>query len=189
MDVKFADFGFYNIDPTYLKYLHQIDTEVYYSETKDYSNKPFIGILFVIDDYKYFIPLTSRKQKHAKWKNVNNTYYLVYEIIARKWLKPNDVYKDVQDPNKCVKILAALDIKKMIPVPDSVYHKVDFEKEDDTKYKRLMEKEYLFCQTIQDGILERAAKIYLEQKKTGVVYKMYCNFAKLEEACDSYQKG
>ncbi len=32
------------------------------------SKSPFLGILVTIDTYSYFIPLTSGKPKHAKWK-------------------------------------------------------------------------------------------------------------------------
>ena len=50
----------------------------------------------------------------------------------------------------------------------------------------LLEKEYRCCQKIQDGILTKAKQIYSEQKQTGTVFPYYCNFAKLEAACDAY---
>ena len=51
----------------------------------------------------------------------------------------------------------------------------------------LLEKEYRFCQKIQDGILSKVTQIYREQKETGKVYPMYCNFSRLEDACNQYQ--
>jgi hypothetical protein len=47
MSVEFKDFGFYNIDMPYLKYLHDnVDTEIYYSEDKAYDRKPFLLLRF-----------------------------------------------------------------------------------------------------------------------------------------------
>ena len=39
---------------------------------------------------------------------------------------------------------------------------------------------------IQDGILAKAKQIYTEQKQAGTVFPYYCNFSKLEAACDAY---
>ena len=187
MKPKFADFGFYHVNTAYLKYLHdEIDTEVYYSEVKNYERKPFLGVIVNIEDYQYFIPLTSRKTKHLKWKNVGNTHYLIYETVDKKELRRGDIFKPVPDSDTVLKLLSALDIKKMIPVPADCYEKVDFNAETDLRYKALLEKEYFFCQSVQDGILEKALKIYHEQKESGVVHKMYCNFSKLEEACKTW---
>ena len=189
MNVSFEDFGFYHVDTTYLKYLHdEIDSEVYYSEEKDYGNKPFLGVLLVIDSYHYFIPLTSRKPKHAKWKNVGASHYLIYEVIDKQEIRRGDVVKPSGKNEQFLKIFAALDIKKMIPVPKELAIRVDFKQVTDKRYGDLMEKEYRFCQSVQDGILSRASQIYKEQKETGIVHKMYCDFSQLEIACDRYEQ-
>ena len=65
MTAKLENLGLYNIDVNYLEYLHSIDSEVQFSLEKDYSQKPFLGILVLVDTYTYFIPLTSAKPKHA----------------------------------------------------------------------------------------------------------------------------
>ena len=85
-----------------------------------------------------------------------------------------------------LKIFAALDLKKMIPVREAQYTRIDFSALHDRKYADLLEKEYRFCQKIQDGILTKVTQIYREQKETGKVHPMYCDFAKLEIACDEY---
>ena len=69
MNVSFEKFGLYNVDTNYLCYLNSIEPEVQFSSDKDYEQKPFLGIVVLIEDYFYFIPLTSGKRKHAKWKN------------------------------------------------------------------------------------------------------------------------
>ena len=187
MNVVFKGFGFYNVDLAYLQYLNKIDSEVRFDQDKAYDHKPFLGIIVFIEGRDYLIPLTSGKLKHKTWKNVGEAHYLVYEIVSKKDLRPKDIYKPYS-PTEVMKVLAALDIKKMIPVKEGVYSAINFDLLEDKKYADLLEKEYRFCQKIQDGILAKAKQIYFEQKLTGKVHNMYCNFAKLEAACDTYQR-
>lgn len=185
MNVQYNDFGLYTVDVAYLRYLHEHDSEVRFSEHKPYEKKPFIGIIAFIGAYTYFIPLTSAKQKHSRWKTVSQTHYLIYEVIDKAKVSEKDIVKPYND-SEAIKIFAALDIKKMIPVPDGLYSKIDFDKIDDKKYKKLLVYEFLFCQDIQDGILAKAKEAYTKQKFTGKVFPMFCNYAKLEQACNKY---
>ena len=185
MKIEFKDFGFYLIDEAYLKYLHSLDPEVRYDEYKNYEKKPFVGILVIIDKYTFFLPLTSAKRKHKNWNNVDKTHYLIYEIIDKTDAKTFDVVKPFSD-SQVIRIMAALDIKKMVPVPEGLYTRKDFTNEPDQKYRDLLRKEYRFCLGIQQGILDRAKAIYKEQKETGKIYKFYCNYGLLENACDKY---
>lgn len=185
MDVKFEQIGLYNVSEEYLRYLNKIEPEVQYSEDKEYGQKPFLGIIVLIDTYSYFIPLTSGKKKHTKWKNVGPAHYLIYEKVEKTELKHNDVFKSVSD-TQALKIFAALDIKKMIPVKEGLYSRINFSELEDVKYADLLEKEYRFCQKIQDSILAKVKQVYSEQKETGKVYPIYCDFSKLEIACNQY---
>ena len=47
-------YGFYTVNPDYLEYLNQIDSEVYYYSSYRNSIKPFIGIIVGIENYNYF---------------------------------------------------------------------------------------------------------------------------------------
>ncbi|MCD7827688.1 MAG: type III toxin-antitoxin system ToxN/AbiQ family toxin [Clostridiales bacterium] len=187
MVIEFDEFGIYNVDIKYLEYLHDnIDKEVYYRPTR-YETKPFLGLVVGIDEYTYFIPFTSCKQKHLKWKNTTKDHYIIYEIVEVGKLPENAVYK-MTDENMAKHILAVLDMKKMIPVPNGFYSKVNFSEVSDLKYRTLLEKEYYFCQEIQNGILSRVCEIYTFQKSTGVVHKFYCNFKALEAGCSAYEE-
>lgn len=186
MDVRFENLGLYNVNLDYLKYLNSIDPEVQFTHEKDYTKKPFLGIVVIIDSYTQLIPLTSSKPKHIKWKNVGTAHYLIYEQVEKTELRKNDVFKSTSD-TKALKILAALDIKKMIPVYDGLYSRINFDKLTDQRYADLLEKEYRFCQKHQNGIISKVTQVYTEQKETGKVYPMYCNFAKLEAACAQYK--
>lgn len=135
------------MDVAYLKHLHDdVDSEVYYPTDK-YDTKHFLGILVGIENYTYFIPFSSSKVRHLKWKNVASDHYLIYEIVNKNILSRNAVCK----PHKgdlVFHILAVLDIKKMIPVPNGLYNKIDFSSVSDSAYKSLREKEYRFCLSI-----------------------------------------
>jgi ABC-type multidrug transport system ATPase subunit len=83
-------------------------------------------------------------------------------------------------------ILSVMDIKKMIPVVDGVYSRVNINPEDkDTdevkKYKDLLNKEYSFCLKIIDEVIVKANKLYDKQMATGKVIKFCCDFKVLEE--------
>lgn len=61
--------------------------------------------------------------------------------------------------------MSVLDIKKMIPVPDDVYERIEFDDLGDERYQDLFEKEYAFCLTIKDKIRTRAEKFISIKKK------------------------
>ena len=184
---KYAQYGFYTIDFEYLKYLYSIDTEVFYSASYENSPKPFIGIIIIVDDYKYFIPLTSAKEKHRKFKNICDEHFLVYELIPKSRNIKGDIYKPYSEDQK-MHILSALITKKMIPVPEGAYHQVIFTDLTDRPYIDLLQKEYDFCLSIKDKVLERAEKIYISQKQSGKVLPTYCSFELCEKASKKWGK-
>lgn len=179
---------FINIDWNYLKKLHEVCSEVYY-KPRGYDNKPYIGILINNSGRKYVIPLTSAKEKHKAWKNVNKECYLIYEMAKRNDMRDSDIWVELESDN--VKhILSAMDIKKMIPIIDGVYSRVninpeDTDSDDIKKYKSLLNKEYSFCLKIINEVMEKADKLYNKQMSTGKVAKFCCDFRALEEVVDS----
>ncbi len=104
---------FINIDQSCLKKLHDACSEVYY-KLSGYENKPYIGIL-IKNDRKYVIPLSSVKEKHKTWKNVDKECYLVYEMAKKYSMGQGDIWVAAEEDD--VKhILSVMDIKKMIPI-------------------------------------------------------------------------
>lgn len=178
-------FGFYSINAEYLKYLHDKDSEVYYNIKYHTLKKPFIGIIIGLGQVKYFIPLTSAKEKHKKWKNVSDTHFLIYEFVKSSLNIQDHIYKS-DDGHKKIHILSVLDIKKMIPVPDGEFEYIDFDQLGDDRYKDLFEKEYAFCLKIKSKILSKAEELYNDQKKNKVIRKMCCDFIKLENALNEW---
>ena len=141
---EFENFGFYTIDADYLEYLNNKNSEVYYNASYRNAIKPFVGIIIDMTECKYFIPLTSAKEKHKKWKNSCDEHFLIYEVIDKSVNISGDVYKEYSKDKK-MHVLSVLDIKKMIPVPDDAYKRIIFDELGDERYQDLFEKEYAFC--------------------------------------------
>lgn len=88
---------FININQNYIKELNKICSEVYYKEN-GYDNKPYVGILVNKENKSYVIPLSSAKDKHKSWKNVNQDCYLVYEYSLKTKMGDSDIW--VQEKNE-----------------------------------------------------------------------------------------
>lgn len=185
---SFKDFGLYHIDIDYIKYLNFVDPEVRYDDSRNYTKKPFLGILFTMGDKKYFIPLTSAKAKHKTWDLSSKEYYLITGEVHKKDIRPAAIIRSYDEKTGVgIEILAVLDLKKMFPVCEGKYHKIIFNDEPDKNYRSLLIKEYLFCVGIKKEILAKAKTLYDSQIATGVIYSFCCNFKLLEEASDKYQ--
>lgn len=181
---------FVNIDQDYLKELHKACPEVYY-KSANYESKPYIGVLVNNDDKQYVIPLSSAKEKHKTWKNVNQECFLVYEYADEVKMGKKDIWVRENDGKKVKHVMSVIDVKKMIPIKEGLYSIVNMNKqESDTKemcqYKDLLNKEYIFCLKIMDDVVSKANKLYEKQMKTKKVAKFCCDFEVLEQVCDTY---
>ncbi len=178
---KFKSFGIYNVsDLAYLKDLHDVDSQVQYSGTRNYAAKPFLGIS-LIGGYNYLIPLSSPKQNHSALNIEGTSHFLIYEEVDSLYTrKHQDVFKKLND--KELKILAILDVCKMIPVPQKFCSRIDF-RDRSKKYNNLLQKEYRFCRSIQDKIYNTANSVYSRQKNSGIIIQCCCNFNALEKVC------
>ncbi len=181
---------FINIDSNYIKKLNLVCPEVYYKSV-GYDNKPYIGILINEENRSYAIPLSSAKEKHKNWKNINQECYLVYEYALKSKMGDADIWVQDNDENMVKHIMAVIDIKKMIPVKSGVYKETNLNKENtDTpetvRYKDLLNKEYSFCLKIVGDLIKKANRLYNSQMATGKVKKFCCDFKLLEQVCDTY---
>ena len=91
----------YTISEEYNETLFKDDPEVRRA-TDNKKTRPFVGVLFTLENRNYFAPLTSPKPKHLTMKN-NEEIYKLDE--GRRGI---------------------IDFCKMIPVPDSQLEKIDF---------------------------------------------------------------
>lgn len=61
------NFSFYRINADYCEFLRNADPCVPYT-MQDKSLRPFVGIVFSLNAYHYYAPLTSPKPKHLRMK-------------------------------------------------------------------------------------------------------------------------
>lgn len=98
---------FITIDQNYLKTLHDSCREVYYKPT-GYEKKPYIGILIEENGIEYVIPLSSAKEKHKNWKNIDTDRFLIYENCSKTTLSKNAIYKENKDGTVTISMTAGV---------------------------------------------------------------------------------
>ena len=176
----------YTIDINYVRYLWTHDTEVFFDELRAdiYGRKPYVGILIAENEFKYFVPLTSAKLKHSSWSPVSKYSMLVLKAVESDESMAAAIYKTIE--NNKYQILAALDFRKMIPVKDGLFSKIDIETIEDEKYRDLLRSEYQFLRPKWRIIVEHSANLYRKQLETGFPVRCGCNFRNLEKACIEY---
>ncbi len=113
----------YNINPSYVDQLHNLDYRVEKHHGK--HSKPYLGIILKINNIHYFVPLSSPQPKHKH----------MYESLTF-----------VKITNRS-QLLSVLNINNMIPVPIGFYHKIDINKISDLKYRDLLNAEKIACRT------------------------------------------
>lgn len=166
---------FITLTSNYLKYLG-----IYENKVSLKANRPFIGIVFKVNNKEYFAPLSSPKEKHKR-------------------MKTNIDFFKIDKGN-----LGIINFNNMIPVinNDICRNKLDLEmlskslNTDDIKYFRLLKNQLKYCEKNKNIILAKAEKIYniftknLEklsesQKK---MYRRVNNFKVLEHASKEFEK-
>ena len=105
---------FINVNQDYLKYLHDYCPEVYF-KTVSYENKPYLGILINDGEMQYVIPLSSAKQKHKAWKNIDSDRFLIFEKCNKDNVSSKAICKEMPD-GSIEHLLSVIDLKKMIPI-------------------------------------------------------------------------
>ena len=181
---------FININQDYLKYLNEYCPEVYYKPIS-YDNKPYLGILINNEGQEYVVPISSAKKKHESWKNIESDRFLIYEKYDRLPDDPNAVCKQLPD-GTIEHLLSVIDLKKMIPVKDGLYTRVNLihsntDSEEIRNYKNLMNKEFAFCLKLLNLMINKVNKIYEKQISSGKIVKYCCDFKLLEEKCKDYE--
>ena len=166
---------FITLTSNYLKY-----SGIYENKVSLKANRPFIGIVFKVNNKEYFAPLSSPKEKHKR-------------------MKTNIDFFKIDKGN-----LGIINFNNMIPVinNDLCRNKLDLEmlskslNTDDIKYFRLLKNQLEYCEKNKNIILAKAEKIYNiftknldklseSQKK---MYRRVNNFKVLEHASKEFEK-
>lgn len=156
------------VNSNYCDFLRKYDKRVPYNAGEK-ELRPFIGILFEIENCQYFAPLSSPKPKHIK---LLNTLDLI-KIDGGK--------------------LGVINLNNMLPVYINNYELIDLDKTND---KRLNHSRIILLRNQLRWLNTNKVEIY---KKSTTLYKKYvngllpvnvtnrcCDFKLLEEKCREY---
>ncbi len=123
----------YNIKDSYISYLREFDQLVLENKRE---SRPYVGIVFEINNMKYYVPFTSPKLKHTRMRNGKD-----FRKIA------NGVY-------------GAINFNNMIPVPDNALVLKDIENEPNIQYKNLLINQFESIKEEEDIIKSTAERLH-----------------------------
>lgn len=166
----------YHVQERYIKYLRNFDNKV--TIVKDRGKaRPYVGIVFQINQYKYFAPFSSPEKNEDG--EINEEYRLHYS-------KNNNItYEKIENLK-----YGTIKINNMIPIPESQLIYFEINDIQDEKYREILEDQFIYCDNNKVRILNKANKLY----KMVTIYKnvhfvgISCNFKLLEEKCLEYQQ-
>ena len=154
-------FRFYHIQEKYINFLHSGDSRVQFNKGQ---RRPYVGIVLVINNIKYYVPLESPKPNHGKIRSGGPVLKL--------------------DEGR----LGLMGFNNMIPVPDCALVYFDFNDVEDIKYRNLLINQLNYCNGIKEIIINRANTTYQKavSGKVPLYNKVCCNYKKLEGMAVSY---
>lgn len=165
-------------DKNYVEYLHNYDYKV---GRVDYGDKLklHVGILLEINHSKFYVPVSSPKEKHMHMKN------------------SLDFHKIEDDNNH---LYAVININNMIPIPDQCITRLKYNEierfrifhteKEKTNYIYLLQKEKAIIDKLDLTLQNKANKLYCKvaQNPDSNLAKRCCNFKLLEAKAKEYSK-
>lgn len=159
------ELALYKIDADYLKFLHTIDSRV----SVKFNNRPFVGVLTMINGVKYVLPLTSQtteeRKKRGKKKRAAVMTTFVREHNGRE--------------------IANILHNNMIPVLDSVVSLIPI----DTRINTYEANEIRYIRKNADEIIKKANMVYQKRvtNYNEFFLKACCDFKKLENEMNDFR--
>ncbi len=155
------------IKEDYIKYLRTKECKVL---TNKNEKRPYIGVVYIINNVNYYIPLSSPKPKHKKMKNAKDFHKI-----------KNGEY-------------GVINFNKMIPVNKECIIDFDFKDEQDENYRNLLQNQYKALISIESVVIRKSENLYRlfhtddsELTKADIAVKeRCCNFDLLEQMCKAY---
>ena len=151
--------NFYKINETYIEPLQIIDSDVRIS-TGEKSTRPYVGVVFTIQDRLFFAPLSSP----AKFPNTLNSNDLKIAKAKKSNIEKRRLSIKVIN-NKHVHLCNVI-IGKIIPVPSSQISEISINNllsstvSSERKYGDLFQKEYYAINAMKDTIYDKALRFY-----------------------------
>ena len=156
----------YKVDPAYLRFMHGIDPRV----SVKFNNRPFIGIITMLNGISYVLPLTSQttqeRQKEGKKKRAAHITTFVKDSAG----------------NEIANILH----NNMLPVLEGLYTPLEIDPETDTYESN----EIRYIRKNKDAIIKKAQAVYENRtnNSTPFLEKTCCDFKNLEAHYQSFRK-
>ena len=164
------NFKIVQVDTNYCNYLRKFDNKVSYNMGSK-KIRPFIGVLFRIDKWEYFAPLSSPKLKHKKMRNTLDFYKI----------------KDGE--------LGAINFNNMIPVTKNNYIEIDLNKKPsnakEKNYHKLLQEQLAWLNANKIQIKSKSYKLYMKYKNNKLspnIKNRCCNYLLLETKCLEFAK-
>ncbi len=156
------------VDSDYCDYLRKFDSKVAYNKF-DKELRPFIGVLFKVNNCEYFAPLSSPKPKHLNMKNSLDFFKI----------------------NKGE--FGAVNFNNMIPVTKENYTLVDLDREtsnvSEMKYQSMLKEQLRWLNSNYEQVKNKSHKLYTlftEKKLPKNIMDRCCDFKLLESKCEIY---
>ena len=156
------------VDSDYCNFLRKYDDKVSYNAGNK-ELRPFVGILFTVNNCEYFAPLSSPKPKHIKLKNTLDL------------IKINDG------------IYGVVNFNNMIPVTNNNYTEFDLNKKTNGKNEQyriqLLNNQLRWLTSNKKDIYQKSKilyNLYINDKLPRNVKDRCCNYLLLEEKCVEY---
>lgn len=158
-----ATLRIYRISDHYIRFLHSRDGRVQYNKC---ARRPYVGVVFNIGGFKYFVPMESPKPNHEKIKAGKH----ILKLEGGKY--------------------GMLGFNNMVPVHQDALVAFDIEAEPDVKYRELLKRQVTICNRQKADISTRAQDTYFDvvNQKNKFLMGISCDFKKLEAACKAYKK-
>lgn len=157
------------LDVQYCNYLRNFDHKVPYNYGEKES-RPFVGVLFKVNECMYFAPLSSPKPKHLKIRSNLDFFKL--------------------DSGR----LGAINFNNMIPVTKRNIIELDLDKicmtKSEKKYIKLLKEQLFWLNRNKERLYGRSKKLYdkyIDGTLDPNIAKRCCNFQLLEEKCKEYE--
>lgn len=172
---------FCHINEFYLLHLQQVEPKIMHPDSfyPDGSRKKFaIGVLFEINGFNYYAPISSIKHHQVNVTDSNKLHpdykQFCFPVRVKRY--------------KVEQIVALVRLDFMFPVSDSEFFPVPFNTLDQ-EYQIFVRSQYLYCKKNMDVIREKAKFIYdsrVDSLATQHVKEKCCDFILLEASMEQW---
>ena len=152
-----SELKLYEISEEYISYISTVEKNVFSSKENDRNHtRKYLGIVYSINEYNYYIPLSSPKNSDYRIENgvqkIRGSIVPIIRITS-------------QSSSGELELKGTLKLSNMIPVPTSELFLYDMDHEPDLFYKALIHKEMLFIRKNKNKIIQNAKILYKQKKE------------------------